>query len=93
MSLQDRKRELLLESELNRQVLRLECQQVRARACGLREHWRQNIWTWAAPVAGFLLARRLSKTSGFFAKGSVLAVVLGKLWEFWQQRREKAAEH
>jgi hypothetical protein len=92
MSLQDQKRELLLESELNRLVLRLECQQMRTRASGLREHWRQNIWIWAAPVAGFLLARRLTKTSGLFAKGSLLAVALGKLWEFWQQRRQKAAE-
>jgi len=88
-SLQDRKHDLILESELNRHALRLELQQMYLRVEQTRLSWQQNIWKWAAPVAGFFLARKLKKTSGLVAKGSVLLMALGKFWEFWRARRSK----
>jgi hypothetical protein len=91
-ALQDRRHELLVESELNRQVLRLEFQQIQARVGQVRQSWRQHAWKWAAPIAGFLFARRFAKAGGFFAKGSLVVMLLGKLWNFWQSRRESPVE-
>lgn len=91
-SLEERRRDLLTESELNRQVLRLEFQQLQARLGRAREAWLHHAWTWAAPLAGFFIARKLTKTSGFVAKGSLAAVLLSRVWEFWQSRREKPAK-
>jgi hypothetical protein len=88
-SLEARKHDLLTESEINRHVLRLELQQMHMHIEQTRFHWQQNIWKWAAPIAGFFLARKLKKTSGFVAKGSAILVALGKVWEFWQARRGK----
>jgi hypothetical protein len=90
-TLQDRKRDLLLESELNRQMLRLECHQVQMRFNRIRESWVHNAWTWAAPLAGIILARRFNKSSGFLAKGSLVATLLHRAWDFWQRRRGKTA--
>jgi hypothetical protein len=86
----ERKRELLLESDINREVLHLEWCRFEMSLRQTREHLTRNIWTWAAPVAGFLLARRLKKTTGVFAKGSVVLMALTKLWDFWQARRARA---
>jgi hypothetical protein len=33
--------------------------------------------------------RKLKKTSGLVAKGSVLLMALGKFWEFWRARHSK----
>ena len=91
-ALQDRKHDLLLESEINRQVMRLEFQQIQVRLGRVRENWLHSAWMWAAPVAGFFLARKFTKTTGFFAKGSILAVILRRVWELWQRRRGKPAQ-
>ncbi|HMJ91337.1 MAG TPA: hypothetical protein VK530_16060 [Candidatus Acidoferrum sp.] len=59
--LRERKEELLLESEINRQILELECGQIRLKAV----EWRRgltkagSIYKWIAPVAGIAM--------GFFA--------------------------
>ncbi len=90
--LEERRRDLLTESELNRQVLRLEFQQLQMHFGRAREAWLHYAWTWAAPLAGFFIARKFTKTKGFFAKGSLVAVLLGRLWEFWQSRRERPAK-
>jgi hypothetical protein len=89
-SLQDRKHDLLTESEINRHVLRLELQQMQMRIEQTRLGWQQNVWKWAAPIAGFFLARKFKKTSGFVAKGSLILMALGRLREFWQARRDKS---
>jgi len=89
--LQARKRELLLESELNRQVLRVEVSRIRCRVDLYRRRygWAQSAWKWAAPVAGFLLARKFKKTAGAFAKGSMLLGAARSLWGYWTSRQDR----
>src|SRR5262249_16226316 len=88
-SLEDRRHDLLMESEINRHVLRLELQQMHMRFERTRRSWQHNVWKWAAHIACFFLARKFKKTSGFAAKGSLLLMALGRFWEFWQARRGK----
>jgi hypothetical protein len=87
--LQSRKRDLLLESELNRQALRLEIARLRLRGEQLRNGIAtgQVWWKLAAPIAGFFIARRVSKGSGLVAKGSLLVSLLGTAWKFWSGRK------
>ena len=92
-------RELLLESELNRQAFQVEYGRVRFRIEQYRRgyYWVHEAWRWAAPVAGFFLARRLAGGSfgkglfgkGFFAQSSrwaTLARAAWKIWETWRNR-------
>lgn len=92
--LQARKRDLLLESEINRQILRLECGRVRYRAESWRNKWAsaQGVWKWAAPVAGFLFARKFNKTTGAFTAVTGLIPTLRKLWETWRERQRRGDE-
>lgn len=92
--LQARKRELLLESELNRQVWRVEAGHLRLRAGQVQRgfDWAQNVWTWAAPVAGFLLARKFKKTAGAVTGGSMVMTALRTAWKFWESHRAKAGK-
>jgi hypothetical protein len=63
----ERKKELLLESDINRQILALEASQMKLKAV----EWRKNltragtVYKWVAPVAGlgfgFLAARKHAK--------------------------------
>jgi hypothetical protein len=87
--LQARKRELLLESELNRQVWRVELGRLHFRAEQFQRgyNWVHSAWAWTAPVAGFLLARKFTKTAGVFAKGSLLMSALRTAWKFWEARK------
>jgi len=93
--LQQRKKELLLESDLNRQAIRLECSRIGYRLAQLRRGygWAQHAWTWAVPVAGFLLARKLKTRSGLFAKGSLILSLLRSGWRFWEQARDRTQNH
>ena len=60
-ALRDRKRELLVESELNRQLLRVEVGRIRFQTERLKRGygWAHGAWKWVAPIAGFLFARAL----------------------------------
>lgn len=89
--LQKRKQELLLESDLNRQILRLELEQVQMQLSRFRQHWLRNLWVWVAPVAGFLVARKLSRPAGFLAKGSALLSLLTRLLDLWLATRSKTS--
>lgn len=91
--LQARRRELLLESELNRQVLRLELEQISIRAGQIKRGfgWAQSAWTWAAPIVGILLARKFKKTGHTFAKGSFLITAVQTGWKVWQSLRKNKA--
>lgn len=89
--LQKRKQELLLESELNRQILRLELDQLRLQVDRVRQHWLRNIWVWVAPVAGFIFARKLSRPAGFLAKGSAVLSLLTRLLDLWLASRSKTS--
>jgi hypothetical protein len=92
--LQARKRNLLVESDLNRQVLRVELERIRFRGEQFRRGygWAHNIWKWGAPVAGLLFARRFKKTAGAFAKGSVLVNVARSLWRFWEDSGRRGTD-
>ena len=67
--LRERKEELRLESEINRQIIALECSQLRLKAV----EWRQGltrvgtVYKWVAPVAGiamgFLAAKKQVKNA------------------------------
>jgi len=90
--LQARKRELLLESDLNRQILRVEVGRLTVRAGQLKRGYgvAQNAWKWALPVAGFLFARKLgSKKAGIFTKSSIIISGLRGAWKLWGIWRQK----
>lgn len=91
--LEARKRDLLLESDLNRQVLRLEVDQLCLRVGEIQRGfgWARNLWAWGAPLAGFLMARRFKKTGNAFAKGSFLVSAVRTGWKLWQAYRERRA--
>jgi hypothetical protein len=93
-AIQARKHELLLESELNRQVLRVECGKLAFKAGQFRRGygWAQSAWTWAAPLAGFLLARKRGKATRVFAKGSLLFTALRAGWKVWTAMRDARTE-
>ena len=88
-ALQARKHELLLESELNRQVLRVECGKLAFKTGQFRRGyaWAHSAWTWAMPLAGFLLARKQRKVAGVFTKGSFLITALRAGWKVWTAMR------
>ncbi|HYV29366.1 MAG TPA: hypothetical protein VFA77_17670 [Candidatus Eisenbacteria bacterium] len=89
--LERRKRDLLLESDINRQIIQLEVQQVRYRVEFLRSRWTriQGVWKWALPFAGFLFARKFKKTAGVFTAASGLIPSFLKLWRGWAEGRTK----
>lgn len=89
-ALQVRKQELLLESELNRQLLRLDVARLSIEAGKVRRGygWAQQVWTWAAPLAGFLITRKRGKAASAFAKGSFLVTALQAGWKAWSAMRE-----
>jgi hypothetical protein len=93
-SLQARKHELLLESELNRQVLRIEFANLALEAGRLRRGygWARRAWNWAAPLAGLLLARKRARAAGAFGKGSLLIAALSAGWKVWMAMREARTE-
>ena len=93
-AIQARKYELLLESELNRQVLRVECGKLAFKAEKFRRGyaWAHNAWTWAVPLAGFLLARKRRKATRVFAKGSFLITALRAGWKVWTAMRDGSTE-
>lgn len=93
-AIQARKHELLLESELNRQVLRVECANIAIEVGRFRRgyEWAQRAWTWAVPLAGFLLARKKTKATGTFAKGSLLLTALRAGWKVWAAMRKGRTE-
>jgi len=84
-ALQSRKRDLLLESDLNRQGLRLEMARLRLRGESLSNSFaRSQGWMkWVAPVAGFFVARRFARTPGVLSKGSMLISLAGTAWKLW----------
>lgn len=88
-----RKRELLIESDLNRQILRLEVDHLCVRANEIRRGfgWARNAWAWGAPLAGFLFARKFKKAGSAFTKGSFLISAAQAGWKFWQAYRERRA--
>ena len=79
-SLALRKRDLLMESAINRQVLELEILQVRQKLSHLRGGLLHSRWKYIAPLAGVLVAWKFRK-AGRFLKSGVGLLVLRKLLE------------
>lgn len=88
-ALQERKRVLLVESDLHRHVIKVELARMGYALARYRRgyFWVHSAWRWAAPLAGFLLARKFKKTAGSFAKGSALLGMARSLWTIWSARR------
>lgn len=88
--LERRREALLVESELNRQALRLEVLQVSMALERVRHGFvsGQTVWKWAAPVVGFFIARKFTR---FGADGGVksssLLSIGRSLWNAWKDRR------
>lgn len=93
-ALHARKQALLLESELNRQMLRLEAARLSIETDKFRRGygWAQRAWILAAPLAGFLIARQRGKVAGALAKGSLLFTALRTGWKVWSAMREARTE-
>jgi hypothetical protein len=89
--LESRKRDLVLESEVNRQLLHLEVTKIRLSFARLRSSFTggRGLWKWLAPVAGFVVARRFSGGSGVMAKGSMLISLLGSVWKLWNAMKKR----
>ena len=91
--LERRRKALLVESELNRQALRLEVLHI----CMTVERVRhgfvsgQAIWKWLAPVAGFFLARKLSRFGTDGTKATSFLGIGRALWSAWRDRRKNRA--
>jgi hypothetical protein len=88
-ALRNKKQQLLLESEINRQVLVLECIQLKSSfrwtQTGVR--WFKTIppaWLILAPVAGYLVARSFRSERGWLHKAIVFGEMIRKLLPFWQ---------
>jgi len=86
-TLQARKRDLLVVSDINRQMLQSEMDHIRFRMEQIKHNWLSRGWKWAAPVAGFLFARKFKKTGGMFAKSSLALLLLRTLWAAWLGRK------
>jgi hypothetical protein len=89
--LQARKRELLLESDLNRQVLRVEVSRLSFRARQFQSGfgWARSVWPWAASLGGLLLARKLKHGTTPLAKGAMWLSTLRTAWKIWTTLREQ----
>jgi len=77
---------------IQREVLGLEMDVLRLHAASLQRRGRQlgDIWKWAAPLGGLLMARRLRarRLPGMGSFKWVLAWKIAQWW--WKRRREQA---
>lgn len=91
--LERRREALLVESELNRQALRLEVLSVSSAIERIRHGFvsGQSLWKWLAPIAGFFIARKLSKSSANGFKTSSVLSMGRALWTAWRDRRKNRA--
>lgn len=91
--LRERRAVLLMESELNRQALRIETARMQLSIDRFRDGFASGhgLWKWLAPVAGFVLARKLGKSSAV-AKGSAVLAIGRAVWSAWRHRRQRAAD-
>ena len=82
--LETRKNELLVESAINRQVLRLECEYLKQGGSWLKAGAGEGPIRWLAPVAGVIFAVVLRRQLG--------PALIGKLWEWFKgaRRSEKS---
>ena len=93
-TLQQRKRDLLLESELNRQVLRLQATELSAHlhrfGGGLTS--LRSVWKLVAVAGGVMAASRVNKAAGILGKATSILGFAGVAWKAWQSWRSGQAQ-
>ena len=93
-SIEQRKRDLVLESELNRQVLRLQAGEL---SCHL-DRFRggltsaRSLWKMVAVAGGVMAASRVTKSAGIFGKATSIVGIAGVAWKAWQSWRNAQAK-
>lgn len=83
--LEQRRKELLLESEMNRQVLHLEAEQLRSQIGQMRMGVLSGKWKFLAPLAGMLMVWKFKKMGGFLKSGVGL-LLLRKAYDKWVRK-------
>ena len=78
--IQERKRELLLESDINRQVLQLEIASLQQRLGQIKLGLFHSRWTYLAPLAALLLTWKFRRLRPLL-QSSFGLILLRKLWE------------
>lgn len=86
-AIQARKRDLLLESELNRQVLQLELGQIGLRFDRVRRDLVTGPWKLGFALAGLLFALRLKRVKKVLGSSFGL-FLLRRLWEYLSKSRQ-----
>lgn len=93
-NIQERKRDLLLESEMNRQVLHLQAGEL---GCHL-DRFRggltsmRSLWKLAVVAGGVLAARRVTKSTGLLGRATSIMGIAGVAWRAWQSWRSGQAQ-
>ena len=92
-ALQQRKRDLLLESELNRQVLRLQATELSSHLDRFRGGLTsmRSLWKLAAVAGGVMAASRMTKAAGILGKATSIMGFAGVAWKAWQGWRSSQA--
>lgn len=81
-----RKQALLMESELNRQVLNLECQRITLRWDRFRQDWATAPWKIGLALLGLVVALRVKPAKKFLGSSFGL-FFLRRLWELLTKSR------
>ena len=93
-TIEQRKRDLVLESELNRQVLRLQAGELNCHLDrflgGLTS--ARSLWKLAVVAGGVMAARRVTKSAGILGQATSIVGIAGVAWKAWQRWRTGAAK-
>jgi hypothetical protein len=87
--LEFRREELLAKSQINRQTLALEWQQIKVSLAWARSGIElakslRPLWVLLAPLAGIAAARQWRSVKGLWHKGRLLWLIAGRLRALWQ---------
>ena len=93
-SIEQRKRDLVLESELNRQVLRLQAGELYCHLDRFRGGLTsvRSLWKMVAVAGGVMAASRVTKSAGIFGKATSMVGIAGVAWKAWQSWRSAQAK-
>jgi uncharacterized membrane protein YebE (DUF533 family) len=88
-NIEQRKRDLVLESELNRQVLRLQAGELNCHLDRFRGGLisARSLWKLAAMAGGVMAASRVTRSAGILGKATSLMGMAGVAWKAWQSWR------
>ena len=88
-SLRERKRELLLESAMNRQALRLQAGELRYHAGRAQSGVTaaRSVWKWAAMAGGIFAAKRATQATSFVGRAASVVTAATMAWKAWKAHR------